>query len=303
MLDAVLDVVRLIRGDQDLLDILLIAAIAQANVALISQNPELQAAYAAADTPPPDEARRPISINALAASLRLPYETTRRRVHALEARGVCQIARQGVIIPTAVVSSPEYLRRSFLAYGRLNQLYVDLQAVDALPCLPAKAPAPAAAEFPLRVVARMATDFMLRVTDDVMAELGDVMESIIFLEVVRANLQHISPREGFGDIWLEERVFPDDVRKPVRAAQVARSMGLPAETGRRHCRRLVEAGYCRSVPQGLLVNAEIIMRPSVRRIMEANLRNLEKMFGGLAELGVLSVWDQHNQASHIARVG
>ncbi len=165
---------------------------------------------------------------------------------------------------------------------------------------PPKAPAPAMRDFPLRIVARIATDFVLRVTDDVMTELGDVVGAVLFLQIVRANLQHVSPRQGFADIWLDETFFPDDVRQPVRAAHIARTLGLPAETGRRHCRRLVDTGYCRATSKGLLVDAEIIQRAPVRRIMEANLRNLEKMFGALADLGVLSIWDQQAGAASVS---
>jgi hypothetical protein len=52
---------------------------------------------------PPDELRRPVSVLALARSLDLPFETTRRHVQALEAAGRCVRVRGGVIVPASAL--------------------------------------------------------------------------------------------------------------------------------------------------------------------------------------------------------
>jgi DNA-binding transcriptional ArsR family regulator len=51
----------------------------------------------------PDELRRPVSILAIAHSLRLPYETVRRHAVALEKAGIChRVGRQGLVVPASV---------------------------------------------------------------------------------------------------------------------------------------------------------------------------------------------------------
>jgi DNA-binding Lrp family transcriptional regulator len=52
--------------------------------------------YATVDAPPPQEARRPISISALARSLNIPRETVRRRVEALIRAGVVERNVEGL---------------------------------------------------------------------------------------------------------------------------------------------------------------------------------------------------------------
>jgi hypothetical protein len=58
---------------------------------------------------PPDESRRPISILALAGSLGLPFETTRRHVSKLIDAGVCRRVQGGVIVMSEALDKPVYL--------------------------------------------------------------------------------------------------------------------------------------------------------------------------------------------------
>jgi hypothetical protein len=57
---------------------------------------------------PPDVVRKPISILALADSLGLPFETTRRHVARLEAAGACKRVRGGVIVPTSALADQRF---------------------------------------------------------------------------------------------------------------------------------------------------------------------------------------------------
>src|SRR5688572_33336373 len=100
-----LDLAKLGGFGRDILDALLLCAISQANVAQITRNPELQRAYATLDQPPPDELRRPVSISAVANSLRMPFETARRRIAALKALGVVQTTPRGVIVPAELLNT------------------------------------------------------------------------------------------------------------------------------------------------------------------------------------------------------
>jgi len=76
---------------------------------------------------PPDELRRPVTVNAIAGSLRLPYETTRRYVSGLVRSGrAVRIDGEGVIIPKAQFVRPEYYDAARQSYGHVVQMVADL---------------------------------------------------------------------------------------------------------------------------------------------------------------------------------
>jgi hypothetical protein len=76
---------------------------------------------------PPDALRKPVTINAVAVALRLPYETTRRYVGALVQGGIAQrIEGEGVIIPGAQFIRPEYYQAARESYGNIVQTVADL---------------------------------------------------------------------------------------------------------------------------------------------------------------------------------
>lgn len=73
------------------------------------------------DPPPSDGMRRPVSVYALSKSLGTPYETTRRYVKQMVAKGLCERAgpRGGVIVPTHVLSSARVRAISTRHYSQL----------------------------------------------------------------------------------------------------------------------------------------------------------------------------------------
>lgn len=290
----VLDVIAIARGDRHLLDTLLMATIVQANVATISRRADLQVAYAGASEAPPDEMRRPVSINALASSLNLPFETARRRVRGLAQRGLCRIVDGGVIVPTEILVSEEYLQNAFRAYERLRAFYYEMRDLDLLVRLPRSTVGLAGQQAPIRPVARLASDYVLRVVEIILEAVGDLAEGVVLLEVFRANVEDL-PNTVRGHEGLAPQDFVDDAqRKPIRINAVSQRIGLPSETTRRHVMSLAERGYLQRTPAGFITPGEALARPALVRFMSENLTNLQRMFAGLSQLGVLEVWDQLN---------
>lgn len=100
-------------------------ALTQANVAHLMADGR----YADLDDLPPDAERRPVSVLALAASLGLPYETTRRHVEALIRAGHCVRVKGGVITP-AVALDTELHRELLIAnLANLRRLARELRTV------------------------------------------------------------------------------------------------------------------------------------------------------------------------------
>lgn len=70
----------------------------------------------------PDEMRRPVSVSAVAARLRIPAETVRRHAAQLTEEGRCARAARGLIVPASQFSTPEIaevLRENYAFIGRM----------------------------------------------------------------------------------------------------------------------------------------------------------------------------------------
>lgn len=286
------DVADIARDGRSVLDLLLIIAVIEANVAPINQDPELQRKFGALDAPPPDELRRPVSINAVAASLGQPFETVRRRLNALAAEGECVIGPKGVVVPTARLTSERYVRILTLRYERVRRLYLELKAADALTDMHADAgsglPEPVGrfAEPPVRLVNRLLSEYYLRALELLGRRVGDPLTALVLLGLGNLNLRNLTPEQR-----LANHPHPDSLRAPVRGSVLARSLGLPPETVRRRLLDLQARGYCRSGPGGVVFSIQAAAAPHAQRLFHDNNVNLMRMLGRLARYGVLEYWD------------
>lgn len=282
-----LDLIELARDGGELLDPLILAAVIDANVAHLNARPELQHAYATLDSPPPDELRRPVSVNAVAQSLNLSFETVRRRVAHLAGRGLLSVTPKGVFVPQALLSSFGYEVLTMARYERLRAFYLDLKALDALPplppaeaCLPPEPP-------PVRICARAVSEYSLRVVEMLIRATGDPLSGLLLLALIRANTEHI-PMEAL----VHRTALADHERRPVRSAELARQIRMPAETVRRHMVMLEKAGLCRRRPDGYVVSPETAGREKVLRLIEENAAGVHRALARLSRLGVLDLWDR-----------
>jgi len=290
-----MDLVKLGGFGRDVVDALLMVAISAANVAQITRSPELQQRYARLDQPPPDELRRPVSVSAIAHSLRIPFETTRRRIASLAELGLIRQTPKGVIIPTGPLNSPFYRMYAEAHYALLRNLYFRLRAVGMLEDLPRpNSPTYDPENPPVRLVIRMSSDYLLRLAEPLTVYIGDVVTGIVFLDLFRANTEHLPDTEGGADDaeWSPEGFVADSQRQPVKAAVLAERLGIPQETVRRHLLRLLKDDRCERNEIGYLIPARVLARPPVVRFMQDNQSHLHRLFTGLADFGVLSEWER-----------
>lgn len=264
-----LDQLRFARQLLDVVDMLLIVAVTQANVDPLMRDPALQRAYAAYDTPPPDALRRPISVNALAYSLRLPFETVRRRLLKLTLLGVFKTSPDGLYVPTARVQGERHRRVVETAYAGILTLYEQLSPMKAFRDLADPRPRPDEPP-PVRAAARISGQYVLRLVDIVTARMGDPVDAAIWLEVLRSSA------EAGGE---------DGERGFVPSNLVARRLGLPSETVRRRVLRLAEIGACGRGPNGVTVSRARVDEPDFAGLAQKNLVYLRRMFAELAQLG------------------
>ncbi|MFC3070648.1 hypothetical protein [Phenylobacterium soli] len=288
---CILDASMVGREDRDFMDALILLAVVQANVAPLIRDRDLQRAYGGADEPPPDELRRPVSINAIAHSLRLPYETTRRRIMRLAREGACDIGESGVIVPTRELASPRHVMALMAIWQQIHALYLRLRDLGLMDEMIAPADRvrwdAAAGEPPVRAVIRIASDFMLRLIDNTTAQFGGLVAGVIWFAILRANTEHLSTesRPGLAD---------DGRRRPVRIAEIAGRLSAPQETVRRYAAELAAQDLCERGAKGFVVPAEVLARPESMKILTENFSDLQRMFSGFAQLGVLAEWDRQS---------
>lgn len=286
-----LDLVKLGGWGRDVIDGLLLMAISQANIAPITRSPELQLAYATLDAPPPDELRRPVSVNAVATSLRIPFETARRRIAALAELGVLETSRKGVVLPQAPLNSPFYRAFAEANCELVRRYYERLDRLGFLTGLNRPDTSFTPGNPPLRLIMRLSSDYALRLAEPVSAYIGDLVTGMILMDVIQANTEHLPDDEGGGDDLSPQSYLADDERRPVRPATLSERLGVPPETVRRHLNRLVSDGRCVVGEDGYVVPARVLADGGFVEFILDNQTHMHRLFTGLAEFGVLSFWD------------
>jgi DNA-binding Lrp family transcriptional regulator len=294
-----IDLVEISREGGDVLSPLLLAAVIEANVANINHDPALQVTYLDLDTPPPDQLRRPVSMNALAASLGLPFETVRRRLRQLQQAGRCETGPRGVVVPSAALSTPEYVRLAILRYERLKRLYRDIDHHIGLAQVQLELERPAEptplrldpARPPIRLCNRLIGQYALRLTEVLVPPIGDAYAAFLLLNIVRAGIRTLPLDEAAAGQALEPQA-----RAAVRPSKLAEVLALPPETVRRHLAALQTAGYLDRVDDGFAISAAALKGPVAHGLVGAAAANAVIMFQRLRRFGVLALWDGEAEA-------
>jgi len=277
------DNVQISCGGGDLLGTLLFTAILDANMAPLNRDPELRVRYGTLEDSCPDELRRPVSINAIAQSLHVPFETARRRVRQLAEAGDCVIVPQGVYVPRSAVTSPAYKAIQAARYDRVRAFHGDMRRLGVLPPEPAGPPP----EDPLiRAVNRVVSEYMLRACNALIELTGDMLGSLVLMEMALLNLADL-PSEQLA-AWAEA---PLQLGQPAPGTVLSARLRISPETVRRHILSLEADGFCRRLPRGLVAMAPPPARVELARLIEANLANVQRLFARLRELGVTASWE------------
>lgn len=284
----ILEVEAASRNTRDLVDGLMFAAIQAANVSAISNDPELQLAYAALPDAPPDELRRPVSISAIAHSLRMPFETARRRVQALARIGALEVRPKGVLVSHMALGHVQFLSNVMIRHEVLKAFYLQMKAMGVPPTPPAAlvGSLPTFEAAPIRLTNRLLWEYMLRVADDLGVTVGDATNGVILLAMVRDNTEGF----GAGDLaaWAND---PLRFAKPVRNGRLAAQLNFSTETLRRYVIALEARGFCVRGPRGLVAVAPPGSRAVLDRMALDNLANVQRLFARLRQFGVLAMWD------------
>jgi hypothetical protein len=257
------------------LDCLRMMAINQANIAPLTRDPAARTRYGGLEAPAPDEERRPVSVRAVAASMRLPYETARRNIHRLEKQGVCVVKAGGVLVPESFMRSEAYLSAAQTGHERLFSLYLTLRQRGLLEPLPASHYDER--EPPVRGAVRLMSDYLLRTADAVLARCDELVSTLVLLPLMAEAAGRDPSTPGAGALSL---------------AAISRRIGAPAETVRRHATAMIAQGLCVQAPNGIVFADPAFATPTWTAFLQENAIAVQRMFAGLAERGVVDAWDR-----------
>lgn len=257
------------QGHRSAIDVLLMLAIAQANLAPLARDPEFQKAYAGLEASPPDEMRRPARVRSIAVSLGVPQETARRRVASLVEAGILEMREDGVIMPQAFTNSPRALQTAMDTWAIFTAFYANLRRAGAL--APVE-PAPLDQPPPLRQMMRLWTNHFLRLIEALLPMVGDHFAVVMLFAILDGSL---AGEEG----------------KPVSASAIARALGLPFESVRRNALRITDNGLCQKVGRGYLIPPELMREPRWRAFSQRHAQVLMRFFAAMREQRLLGWWE------------
>ena len=270
----------------DLMDALLRLTIMDANFAPLSGKPDLARRYAGLSEVLPDDARQPISINAVSRSTGLSFETARRRIHRMTEAGLCLETPRGVIITGAMLATPEMLEEIERTYERLRQVRAAL-AVTApdFPLILDPSPVVAPLTDPARLCSRAASKFVLRYLETDMPATGDVVSSILVLGVGVLGARNLDG--GFSsEVWTSPRFLSEAERVPVGAAALSRELRLARETTRRRLEALTAREVLLRKAEGYIINPAFQITAAAEDRRRIRAGQLQQLYTGLHRLGV-----------------
>ena len=262
------------------------------NVRKLTRSPaNLQ--YGGADTVLPDAMREPVSVHALAKILRMPYETVRRQVVAMEARGLCtRIPDKGLIVSNTTFARPELFQQVARGTEVTRTLMTDLTRAGfdfaELRGAAAAPPSPDG-QAPMRAVTRLGLEYTLELFDVLRKAMqDDLMKAIFYLAIGAANTRDVTAAgEATPDFGRADALVPDELRRPVSVLALSGMMKVPYETLRRALSALEHDGVLKRVKrQGLIVPADVQAQVESESLVRKRLQLLRRYLADLLAAGV-----------------
>jgi len=281
------------QGD-DLIAALIFTAIWTTNVRHITQSPA-NIEFGGPNDIPPDAQRRPVSVQAVANQLGIPYETVRRYVQKMIKAGDCiRVGKHGLIVPAAVFARPQHqkalqeslpsllrfladLKRAEFDFAPYRQPHANTVSLPAWGVLPENA----------RALLRAGIDLVTNGTATI-ASLhdGDFLMSLIHTAIWTANVRHITASGDNVKFGGLAELPPDEARRPVTINAIASGMRLPYETARRYVTRLVQSGGAQRIAgKGVIIPRESMMRPEYYAAVSRSYDDIQRTVADLYRAG------------------
>lgn len=113
-----------------------------------------------------------------------------------------------------------------------------------------------------------------------------LLDRLMLIAIVQANVQPVTSNPDLQSKYstLDEPP-PDYVRRPISISALSVMLGLPFETVRRRCRRLIADGDCKLSDDGLLVPVRALADVDHRRALATNHDLVRELYLGLRACG------------------
>ena len=226
-------------------------AVAHANVAHLTYDAHTAERFPP-DGFPPDEDRRPVSIQAVAAAMRLPYATAHRHIGALIAQDYCtRVERRGLIVTTAVLRSPPIQASHDGIHEKFVRMVAAMDRLGlALPLAGDTQKAPTA-----QAVRRIEIDFLLSILEIGLLSVNwDMVQLTLLAGVIALNVRDITyDAELTWQYAYADTPPPRALYQPVSVRRLSEETSIPYETARQCVKRMLEREQIERAPGGLIV--------------------------------------------------
>ncbi len=222
-----------------------------------------------------------ISAHSLAHSLARPYETVRRHIGALIARGLCYRA------PNGIAASPEALDAGPISEAVVAAHDGFVRFVEDLAMLGIPLPQPRSGiPYSTRVAVQAAADMLLAVMDSNRGTHHDWTELVLFSTVMCANARNYARDPVLARRHADERTPPpESIRLPVRPSVAARVIGVSESTARRRFEAMVGDGRLIRTQRGLLVSEDWMNQPAQVETSRSSYYNIKRILERVAAAG------------------
>ena len=201
---------------------------------------------------PPDEDRRPVSIQAIAAAMRMPYATAHRHISTLIAQGYCvRLERRGVVVPTTVLRSPPIQA----SYNGVHERFVRMVATMAKLGLVLPLAGDAGKTPTAQAIRRIEIDFLLSILEIGLLSVNwDVVQLTLLAGVFALNGRDITydPELTWQYAYVDTPP-PRALFRPVSVRRLSEEVSIPYETARQCVKRMLARGQIERVPGGLII--------------------------------------------------
>lgn len=217
---------------------------------------------------PDGKAMRGVSVRAVAQSMGLAYETTRRKAAELEALGLCRRTDDGLAVSPEAFRGEAYRQACEATWRGLERLFNDLRAIgfnfDMLGAVSAQMGGPRVPADPKAAAAALVGDFILRVLEGGAAPHGSIMDALLAVAMMIANAELLTHDPVLAWKYAgAETPPPDALRRPAPLAQLSGRLGLAHETVRRRAKRFVALGWAARSRGGYLFSMARQQDPEV----------------------------------------
>ncbi len=258
---------------QDLTLALIFAAIMNANVSYLDNDPETSSRWAGFALDFPEQLRRPIRATRLAESLGLPRETTRTKIRQLVETGWAHMSDGGVVVRTEAFYNDRGIKQledSIQSFGGFLASLAYAEACDLY-----RGERLAEPSDPIAWAAiRMATHHVLQTQHDARVALGcdSLAEEFILLSVMH---------DFTSDLMAGRSPVP------TAAVNLAESLMMPRETTRRHVNGLIAKGHLIREVDGVLISPNLFGREELRDVGQTVNVSIRRMVRRLRLIGAL----------------